>query len=191
MLKQLILSFSLLLLSGNAWSDNFADTVAKFRDSKGTQEFFAKAYGYAVFPTIGKGGIGLGAAYGKGRVYRNNGAVGRTEMVQISIGFQLGGQAFSQIIFFKNKNSYDRFTSGSFEFGAEASAVAITLGANAKAGTMGTSAGSNESTSADSASTGHWTADMAVFTLVKGGLMYEAAIGGQKFSYAPLDKPVT
>ncbi len=188
MLKRLILPFVMLLLSTSAWSDNFDDALAKFRSSSGTAEFFAKAYGYALFPTIGKGGIGLGAAYGKGHVYRGNNLVGKTEVVQISIGFQLGGQAYSEIIFFKNKSAYDRFTSGSFEFGAEASAVALTLGANAKAGTTGTSAGGNEARSEDASSTGLWTADMAVFTLAKGGLMYEAAIGGQKFSYAPLEK---
>lgn len=188
MLKKLMLPCTLLLLSANAWSDNFDATLAKFRSSSGTVPFFAEAYGYAVFPTIGKGGIGIGAAYGKGRVYRNNSVTGHSDMVQISIGFQLGGQAYSQIIFFKNKSAFDRFTSGSFEFGAEASAVALTLGANAKAGTTGTSAGGNEARSEDTKSVGQWTADMAVFTLVKGGLMYEATIAGQKFSYAPLDE---
>jgi len=187
MLKKLILSLTLLLLSANAWSDNFADALAKFQASSGTKTFFAEAYGYAVFPTIGKGGFVIGAAYGQGRVYRNDGIVGRTTLAQISVGFQLGGQAFSQIIFFKNKAAYERFTSGSFEFGAEASAVALTLGASAKAGTTGTTAGSNEARSEDTRSKGHWTADMAVFTLVKGGLMYEAAIGGQKFTYEALD----
>ena len=187
MLQRIILLFSLVLLSGNAWSDNLAETLAKFRSVSGTQPFFAEAYGYAVFPTIGKGGFGLGAAYGKGHVYRNNGVVGRSKMLQISIGFQLGGQAYSQIIFFKNEAAYDRLTSGSFEIGAEASAVAITLGANAKAGTTGTSASGNEARSADALAKGQWTADMAVFTLAKGGLMYEATIGGQKFSYESLD----
>jgi len=188
MLKKLILPFALLLLSANAWSDDFDVTLTKFRTSSGTQKFFAEAYGYAVFPTIGKGGFVLGAAYGQGRVYRNNGVVGRSTMAQISVGFQLGGQAYSQIIFFRNKSAYERFTSGSFEFGAEASAVALTLGANAKAGTTGTSASGNEARSEDAKTAGQWTADMAVFTLVKGGLMYEAAIAGQKFSYAPLDE---
>lgn len=186
MLQRLMLLIALLLVFSNAWSDKFADALTKFRASSGTQPFFAEAYGYAVFPTIGKGGFILGAAYGKGNVYRNNGVVGRSEMVQITVGFQLGGQAYSQIIFFKNKASYDRFTSGSFEFGAEASAVAITLGASARAGTTGTSAGGNEGRSADAKTRGSWTADMAVFTMVKGGLMYEATIGGQKFSYESL-----
>jgi len=189
MLNRLLLLFALLLLSTNVWSENFDTTLKSFHSSSGTEKFFAEAYGYAVFPTIGKGGIGIGAAYGSGRVYRNNGVTGKTQMVQISIGFQLGGQAYSHIIFFKNKSAYDRFTSGSFEFGAEASAVALTLGANAKAGTTGTSAGGNEARSEDAKSAGQWTADMAVFTLVKGGLMYEAAIAGQKFSYSPLDEP--
>jgi len=187
MLKRLIFLLAMLLASASAWSDSFDDALTKFHASSGTREFFAQAYGYAVFPTIGKGGIGIGAAYGKGRVYRGNVVVGKTDMVQLSLGFQLGGQAYSQIIFFKNKAAYDRFTSGSFEFGAEASAVALTLGANAKTGTTGTSASSSEARTPNASSTGSWTADMAVFTLAKGGLMYEAAIGGQKFSYTQLD----
>ncbi len=191
MLRRLFILFSVLLLSGNAWSDDFTATLKKFRGSSGTQRFFAEAYGYAVFPTIGKGGAGLGAAYGKGRVYRGNQAVGQSTMVQVSIGFQLGGQAFSQIVFFKNEAAYDRFTNGSFEFGVEASAVAITLGASARSGTTGTSAGGNESRSSDAKNRGHWTADMAVFTLAKGGFMYEATIGGQKFSFESLDQPTT
>lgn len=187
MLKRLIPMLAVLLISGTAWSDDVDSALEKFRASTGTEKFFTAAYGYAVFPNVGKGGLGIGAAFGKGRVYRNDGIVGRSTMTQISIGFQLGGQAYSQIIFFRNKAAYERFTNGGFEFGAEASAVALTLGVNAKTGTTGTSAGRNESRSADAKSTGQWTADMAVFTLSKGGFMYEAAIGGQKFSYDPLD----
>jgi hypothetical protein len=139
MMKHTLFPLALLLLSTSAPADNFDTALDKFRASSGTKSFFAEAYGYALFPTIGKGGIGIGGTYGKGRVYRNNAVTGLTEMVQISIGFQFGGQAYSQIIFFKNKTAYNRFTSGSFEFGAEASAVAITLGASAQTGTTGTS----------------------------------------------------
>ncbi len=185
--KQLILMLAAALLSVNAWADPFAATLERFRAASGTAPFFDEAYGYAIFPHIGKGGFGIGAAHGKGRVYRKGDIVGRTAMTQISVGFQIGGQAFSQIVFFRNEAAYERFTNGSFEFGAEASAVAITLGVSARAGTTGISAGRNESRSEDSDSHGQWSADMAIFTLAKGGFMYEAAIGGQKFTYEPLD----
>ena len=103
-------------------------------------------------------------------------------MVQLSVGFQAGGQAYSQIVFFKDKRAYDEFTSGNFEFGAGASAVAITAAASAQAGSAGTSAGA--SVTKDQARTeGDFVKGMAVFTIAKGGLMYEAALAGQKFSF--------
>jgi lipid-binding SYLF domain-containing protein len=137
------------------------------------QPFFENAYGYAVFPTVGKGGIGIGGAYGKGQVYRKGMVMGTTTLVKATIGFQLGGQAFSQIIFFKDKRAYEDFTSGNFEFDLGASAVAITAGAQAKAGRTGTQAKTK------------YRKGMAIFVHTKGGLMYEAAIGGQKFSFKP------
>ena len=94
-----------------------------------------------MFPTIGKGGFVVGAAHGKGRVYSGGAATGRTTVTQLSVGFQLGGEAFSQIIFFEDKFAYDRFTAGKFEFSAQAQAVAIVIGAQAQTGTTGTSAG--------------------------------------------------
>ena len=102
-------------------------------------------------------------------------------MIQLTVGFQLGGQAFSEIIFFQNEKSYQNFTSGNFEFSAQASAVAITEGANAKTSTTGISAGAGDSSQA-----GKYQNGMATFTFIKGGLMYEAALGGQKFSFDKL-----
>lgn len=153
-------------------------TIKQFRGLGDTARFIGESYGYAVFPTIGKGGIGIGGAYGEGCVYREGGRTGGVSMGQLTIGFQLGGQAYSQLVLFKNKSAYDAFTSGSFEFGADATAVALTFGAQAGAGTTGASASAGESKGA-----ARWVRDMAVFTLAKGGLMYEAAIGGQKFKF--------
>ena len=144
--------------------------------------FFKNAYGYAVFPTIGKGGVGVGGAYGKGRVYEKGKYIGDTSMSQVTVGFQLGGQAYSQIVFFQDARSLKEFTSGNFEFGAEASAVAITAGANAKANTSGSSAGASV-TKNEAKNVGAYNKGMATFTVAKGGLMYEASIGGQKFNY--------
>lgn len=182
---RLQLAVLLLTLSSPALADKFDEALANFRAANGTQAFFAGAYGYAVFPTIGKGGLGIGGAYGKGRVYERGAHTGDASMAQLSIGFQFGGQAYSQIVFFQTKQAYDEFTSGNFEFGAEASAVALTLGAQAKASTVGASASGNESSSGDASGTAEWSGGMAIFTLAKGGLMYEASIGGQKFNYKP------
>lgn len=186
MLRRLILPLALLLVSAPGWADAYDKALANFQAATGTGPFFAEAYGYALFPTVGKGGLGIGAAYGKGRVYEGGVHTGFSSVGQVSIGFQLGGQAYSQIIFFKDKAAHDEFTSGNFEFGAEASAVAVTLAAQAKAGTSGASASGNEASSGDASGSTYWSGGMAVFTLAKGGLMYEASIGGQKFGYRPV-----
>jgi lipid-binding SYLF domain-containing protein len=165
-------------------ADEYSDTVKVFRDAGESGTFFGKSYGYALFPTIGKGGIGIGGAYGKGRVYEKGNYVGDTSVTQLSIGLQLGGQAYSQIVFFEDKRAFDEFTSGNFEFGAQASAVAITAGASAGATTTGSSAGASGGKH-DATTVGKYYKGMAVFTVAKGGLMYEASIGGQKFSYTP------
>ena len=137
-------------------------SLNKFKKMSSLKPYFKKAIGYAIFPNIGKGGIGIGAARGKGEVFEKGNVIGSTTLTQISVGFQLGGQAFSQIIFFKDKKSLERFTQGNFEFGASASAALISEGANASA---------------------DYSDGVAVLTLSKGGLMYEASIGGQKFGY--------
>lgn len=164
------------------YADEYTDAINKFRQSPTTQPFFEKSYGYAIFPTIGKGGVGVGGAYGKGRVYTKAGMrTGDVSMTQLSVGFQLGGQTFSQLIFFENKEAYDKFTSGNFEFGAQASAVAIAVGAGAQAGTGGTQANIDKSQMEN-----HYIDGMAVFSMQKGGLMYEASLGGQKFKFTPV-----
>ena len=143
-------------------SDKTIKALNKFKKISSLKTYFKKARGYAVFPNVGKGGIGIGGARGKGEVFENGKVIGSTKLTQVSIGFQLGGQAFSQIIFFKDKKSLERFTEGNFEFGASASAALISEGANASA---------------------DYSDGVAVLTFSKGGLMYEASIGGQKFSY--------
>jgi lipid-binding SYLF domain-containing protein len=170
-----------------AFADEYSDTIKAFRQAGESGTFFSHAYGYAVFPTIGKGGIGIGGAYGSGRVYVKGKHVGDTSVAQVTVGLQLGGQAYSEIIFFENSRVFREFTGGNFEFGAEASAVAITAGASAQASTTGSSAGASTS-SKSATTTGKYQKGLAVFTVAKGGLMYEATIGGQKFSYTPKKK---
>lgn len=180
--RPLLLLALALLPAAPALADEYADALKSFRNAGQSAEFFKKAHGYALFPTIGKGGVGLGAAHGSGRVYEKGKHIGDTTMTQVSVGLQLGGQAFSQIIFFEDERALKEFTSGNFEFGAEASAVAITAAAGAQAGTGGASAGASGGRN-DAATVGKYYKGMATFTIAKGGLMYQAAIGGQKFSY--------
>jgi lipid-binding SYLF domain-containing protein len=182
----IILSLS-ALLGQMAWADSDAEAVASFRAAGESGTFFNNSYGYAVFPTIGKGGFGIGGAHGSGSVYAQGAKQGNSSMTQLTIGLQMGGQAFSQIVFFEDERAFKSFTSGNFEFSAQASAVAITAGASVEANTGGgTSTGVSGGRNDASTSHGGYRKGMAIFTIAKGGLMYEAAIGGQKYSYTPL-----
>jgi lipid-binding SYLF domain-containing protein len=169
-------------LPATARADDYADTVQLFKNAGQSGTFFDKAYGYAVFPTVGKGGLVLGGARGKGRVYAQGKYTGDTTLTQVSVGFQAGGQAYSQIVFFEDERAYREFTSGEFGFGAGVSAVAITAAASATASTTGNSAGVSGGKK-DATTTGEYYKGMAVFTIARGGLMYEAALAGQKFSF--------
>ncbi len=141
------------------------DIVDLFKKTDpGLDNFFARAAGYAVFPSVGKGGLALGGAYGSGVLFDHGRAVGKTSLTQVTIGFQLGGQAYSEIIFLQTENNLADFKTGQFALAAQASAVALSSGASANA---------------------KYQQGVAVFTSTKGGLMYEASVGGQKFSYEP------
>ncbi|HEU5169705.1 MAG TPA: YSC84-related protein [Gemmatimonadales bacterium] len=146
--------------------DDVAPTVAKFKaKDRRVARAFGDAYGYVVFPTVGKGAIGIGGARGKGWVYERGRLVGRSTLTQVTIGLQLGGQAYSEVVFFKDRAALDDFKRGNFEFDAQVSAIAVTARA---AGDL------------------PYRKGIAVVTMGKGGLMYEASVGGQKFSYKPL-----
>jgi lipid-binding SYLF domain-containing protein len=126
--------------------------------------FIQNAAGYAVFPTVGKGAIGVGGAYGKGVLYEGGMETGYCDLTQASIGFQLGGQAYTEIICFQTKDALSKFKTGNFAFDAQATAVALKSGAGTNA---------------------KYANGVAVFTMGESGLMYEASIGGQKFSFQP------
>jgi len=128
------------------------------------QGLFANAYAYVIFPNVGKGAIGIGGAAGNGIVFQNGSPIGSAKMKQVSIGFQFGGQAYREVIFFENEAALNRFKQNNFEFAAQASAVAVTKGATANV---------------------KYRDGVMVFTQEKKGLMYEASVGGQKFSYSP------
>jgi lipid-binding SYLF domain-containing protein len=169
-----------------AAATTFPEAISSFKAAGTSAAYFSKSYGYAIFPSVGAGALGVGGAFGKGRVYVHGKHVGDTKMGQLSIGFQAGGKAYSEIIFFEDKRSLDEFESGNFEFGADASVVAITAGANADAATNGASAGASANSSEATTRAGGFSKGMAVFTIAKGGLMASAAIAGQKFTYTPL-----
>lgn len=179
-----MMTLMLVFASPQAFADKFDDALGSFQAAETSNAFFGNSYGYALFPTIGKGGIGIGGAHGSGRVYVDGGHVGDTKMTQVTIGFQLGGQAFSQIIFFEDKRAFDEFTGGNFEFGAQATAVAITAGVSAGASTTGSSAGASGGSN-NASLAGGYSKGYAIFTIANGGAMFEASLGGQKFSYTP------
>jgi lipid-binding SYLF domain-containing protein len=167
----IFLTLAVYSITGSAFEPNINDKMEldvaraivqiKERDT-GIQKFFDNSVGYAVFPSVGKGGIVVGGAYGRGLVIVNEQVDGYTALSQATIGLQLGGQKYSQFIFFKDDTALDHFKRGNFEFGAQASAVAITAGASADA---------------------NYDSGVAIFTVAGGGLMFEGSVGGQRFSY--------
>jgi lipid-binding SYLF domain-containing protein len=164
-----------------------AEAIKLFQDAGESASYFKSSYGYAVFPTIGKAGLGIGGARGSGCVYKQGKQVGTATMTQVSFGWQAGAQGYSLLVFLEDDRAFNEFTSGEFEFGAKASAVAITAGASAGASTSGSSAGaSGGKKDATTKAVGGYEKGMASFSIIKGGLMYEAALGGAKFKYKPL-----
>lgn len=138
------------------------------------------------FPTIGKAGYVIGGSYGEGQVYRRGKVTGKSTVIEGSIGFQVGGEAFSEIIFFQNRRAYDDFTSGNFEFGATAQAVAVTAGVEAQAGTAGANAGASAGPRTGTQAEGRYIKGMATFVHAEGGLMVGVTVGGEKFSFERL-----
>jgi lipid-binding SYLF domain-containing protein len=186
-----LVSILLVLVAGTAFArtvEDYSRTIDLYKKSPAVQGYFENAYGYAVFPTVGKAGFVVGGAVGDGQVYVGGQVTGFTTLTQLSVGFQLGGQAFSQIIFFQDERAYTEFTTGAFEFDATASAVAITAGAQASAGGTGNTAGASTGPASGTQARNSYKKGMATFIHAKGGLMYQAAIGGQKFSFMSLEK---
>ena len=141
-------------------------SLQRFRDSDpAIRDHISKAYAYAVFPTIAKGGAGVGGAYGRGIAYEQGKMIGYCDLSQGSIGLQLGGQAYSELILFENKTALDKFKADQFALAAQATAVAASSGAGANA---------------------KYNDGVMVYTLGEKGLMYEASVGGQRFDFDPL-----
>ncbi|TLY67435.1 MAG: lipid-binding SYLF domain-containing protein [Gammaproteobacteria bacterium] len=183
-MRSLLMTLAMLVPAEAALADDYSETIELFRNAGTSAAFFNNSYGYAVFPTIGKAGLVVGGAHGTGRVYEHGKYVGDTSMTQVSVGFQAGGEAYSQIILFQDKRAFDEFTSGDFQFDANVSAVAITAAAAGTAGTTGASVTASGG-KRDATTAGKYYKGIAVFMIVKGGAMYEISVAGQKFSYKP------
>jgi lipid-binding SYLF domain-containing protein len=136
-------------------------------------------------PPLARVASGVGGAFGKGSVYQGGKYMGDVTLTQVSVGFQLGGEGFSEIIFLQDKRAYDEFTSGQFEFDAGASVTAITANASASAGTQGATSQAGTSKKDTQNDSAGYHKGMVIFTITKGGLMYEAVVAGQKFKYTP------
>lgn len=159
-----------------------APTIELFQSISEVAPYFQSAYGYAVWPRIARGGLGVGASRGRGQVFVGGQLVGYSRLVEVSIGLQAGGQTYRQIIFFQNREAFEKFSSDSFEFDASASAVAVTASAQAGAGTQGASASAGAGSPNTAAGSGYHNG-MQVFTMAEGGLMYKATIAGQHYNY--------
>lgn len=142
-----------------------AEALKAFKEHEEAKKFFKNAYGYAVFPTVGSGALAIGAAYGEGGVYKKGTLVAKTTLTQVTIGLGLGGEAYREIIFFKDKEAFDRFAQGNIELGARATATAADKNVAAEMG---------------------YNNGVAIFTLTKAGLIANAAVGGQRFTYEKL-----
>lgn len=173
-----------LTLTTVASAAGYPETIDVFKGAGESAGFFKKSYAYAVFPTVGSGAIGVGGAYGKGRVYVHEVWVGDVTMGQVSLGVQLGGKAYSQIIFFEDERSLQQFQSGKFDFTADASAIAITSGANAQVATNGVTRGMSQGQH-NAVTEGTYQAGIVVFVVAKGGLMASVSLSGQRFNYEP------
>lgn len=170
----LLVAFSSATAQVGAWDPKAEkraqETILTFKEKNNKMEdYFKDSYGYAVFPSIGKGGIVIGGAHGKGIVFEQGESIGSVKMTQITLGLQWGGQDYSEVIFFENAETLKSFKRGALKFSGQASAVALTEGA-----------------SADIA----YENGVAVYTITKAGFMYEATMGGQKFKFSPSDEVI-
>lgn len=176
---------AVLFQAPTARADAFQQTIDIFKEAGEAAAFFDKSYAYAVFPSVGRAGVGIGGARGTGRVFVGGEHVGDSTMTQLTVGLQLGAQGYRMIVFLEDERAFREFTSGNFAFSAQAKAVAITAGASATASTAGSSAGASGGQH-DATAVGGFNRGMATFTVARGGLMYEASIGGARFNFRPV-----
>lgn len=185
-LKSLLIASALALVTsiGHAEGDKYQQALTSFKQSPQSARFFDKSYGYVVFPEIGKAGLIVGGEHGDGQVYEKGKLVGTASLTQLSVGAQAGAKEYAEIIFFETKLDYDRFTSGEFQLEGTAEATAVTLNAQASAGTDANTAGAS-TTRNNAATAGAYQKGVAIFTITRGGLMAGVSVGGQKIKFKP------
>jgi len=180
MSKLLLITFILLT---SLYAEGYNESIKKFQSSKYLKRYFNTAYGYAIYPNIGKGGFIFGISIGKGMVYEKGLHVGNTTMTSLSLGAQIGGQAYSKVIFFKNKAALEHFKQGSMEYDAEVNAIAATAGAVVKTSTIGSTISASTNAANRKEVKPKFFNGMAIFVNPVGGLMFEASGGFESYSY--------
>ena len=178
-----------VIASAASWSSEVKDyskTIALFKQHPLIQKYFESSYAYAVFPLVGKGSFIVGYTRGSGQVYRGDFVTGFTTLNHVSLGFQGGGQVYSQILFFQDERAYEEFTRGGFEVDTRAAAVAVTAGAQAQAGSTGVTSAVSSGSETSVQRGSHYAKGFALFVQSRGGLMLDVSAGVQKFSFTPV-----
>lgn len=175
---------ALLAFAGTASADKYDDALTSFKQSPKSGTYFANAYGYAIFPDVGKAGFIVGGEHGKGKVYEKGKLVGEASLTTVSVGAQAGAKEYAEIIFFHKQEDFLKFRGGEFQLAGNLEATLITLNASASAGTE-TSSAEASTTKYNAATGGGYNNGVAVFVITRGGLMAGVAVGGQKIKYKP------
>jgi lipid-binding SYLF domain-containing protein len=167
--------------------DKYEEAITSFKQSPKSGAYFKGAYGYAIFPDVGKAGFIVGGEHGDGKVYEKGKLVGTASVTQLSVGAQAGAKEYAEIIFFQKQVDFEKFKGGEFQLSGDLEATAITLNASASAGTE-TSSAEASTTRNNAATGGGYNNGVAVFTIVRGGLLAGASVGGQKIKFKEAPK---
>jgi lipid-binding SYLF domain-containing protein len=186
-MKAMLIGSMLALASGVVYADKYDEALTAFKQSPKSSTFFARSYGYALFPDIGKAGFIVGGEHGDGQVYEKGKLIGTVSLTQVSVGAQAGAKEYSEIIFFHKQEDLAKFKGGDFELAGNLEATAITLNASASAGTS-TSSAEASTTRNNAATGGGYNNGVAVFTIVRGGLLAGVSVGGQKLKFKATEK---
>jgi len=178
---------ALVFMTSAAYADKYDEALTAFKQSPKSSTYFDRAYGYALFPDVGKAGLVVGGEHGDGRVYEQGKLVGTASLTQVSVGMQAGAKEYSEIIFFHKKSDFEKFQGGDFQLAGNMEATAITMSASASAGTE-TSSAEASTTRNNAATGGGYNNGVAVFIITRGGLMAGISVSGQKLKYKPEKK---
>ncbi len=177
---------AVLAFANTAWADKFDDAITSFKNSPKSGKYFEKAYGYVVFPDVGKAGFIVGGEHGDGKAYEKGHFVGIVSLTSVSVGVQAGAKEYAEIIFFHKQEDFAKFRGGEFQLAGNMEATLVTMNASASAGTE-TSSAEASTTKYNAATGGGYNNGVAVFVIARGGLMAGIAVGGQKMKYKAND----